>query len=457
MRMNTQRILAALLSLVLLLALAPAGWADGEETGGGETGGETGGGVDASILTAPMPATGVNLNPGANTVNINLVPKDKEGTKFESDIVKANLVADLYLVAAAVKDENYDTYHYEFVGNAPVVIADANIFQDSLADDPDPEKQNKQETMLRTFSPLAQAFAKSIFTYEGIDAEKFPTKTAAATGTTIKVEGLDPGLYMLVLHGSDLKQKSENEDECYVTTMKKAGGGQYNEYGSTDADIVATRAYSDAYEFLFEPQMISLPTRVDDEGTQQYNTAYGTKWSNVLNIVAKPDWKPRNGELKITKTLNKYLDESKANDYSEPATFVFDVIGRKTADENSEIIYRRQIAMSFKNQETQTEVLDDIRIGTFIWVEEIYKGAHYGGSSNTTFPIEIKAKSTTDTNEGDSVSAETVAEAVFTNNDDETHRGGHGIENRFEFDKETGTWQWKANGKTYSQKEVEKQ
>ena len=53
MRMKTQRILAAMLSLVLLLALAPAGWA-----------------VD---LTTP------------NTVNVNLVPKDKEGTEYESE------------------------------------------------------------------------------------------------------------------------------------------------------------------------------------------------------------------------------------------------------------------------------------------------------------------------------------------------------------------------------------
>lgn len=369
MRMNTQRILAALLSLVLLLALAPAGWADGEETGGGETGGETGGGVDASILTAPMPATGVNLNPGANTVNINLVPKDKEGTKFESDIVKANLVADLYLVAAAVKDENYDTYHYEFVGNAPVVIADANIFQDSLADDPDPEKQNKQETMLRTFSPLAQAFAKSIFTYEGIDAEKFPTKTAAATGTTIKVEGLDPGLYMLVLHGSDLKQQSENEDECYVTTMTKTGGGQYNEYGNADIDIVATRAFSKECEFIFEPQMITVPTKVVYEGEeviQQYNTAYG-EWSNVLNITAKPTFEYRFGNLKLVKTLTNYAG-------NKPVVAVFHVKATNKGKTVFSDVYMFELS---KDTPTQTVTIEKrIPIGAEVEVTEEYSSSY---------------------------------------------------------------------------------
>lgn len=437
MRMNTQRILAALLSLVLLLALAPAGWADGEESGG-----ETGGGGDASVLTAPMPAAGVNLDPGANTVNINLVPSDKVGTKFESDIVKANLVADLYLVAAAVKDENYDTYHYEFVGNAPVVIADANIFQDSLADDPDPAKQNKYDTMLRTFSPLAQAFAKSIFTYEGIDAEKFPTKTAAATGTTIKVEGLDPGLYMLVLHGSDLKQQSEDEDECYVTTMKKSGGGKYNEYGSADTDIVATRAYSDDYEFLFEPQMITVPTRVDDEGTQQYNTAYGTKWSNELTIVAKPDWKPRNGILKITKTLTNFADLSKDGTYIEPMTFSFSVVG---VDKDGKTVYQKEVALSVKSPVNETEVvtLKDIPIGTMVTVTETYSGAHATGSTD---PQTVEILAPTETTNADGTTTTVTSSVSFTNTNTNTHRGGHGVENKFEFNKETGGWGWIANG-----------
>ena len=439
MRMNTQRILAALLSLVLLLALAPAGWA--EE--GGEGGGDMGAGGDAPVVSASMPATGVNLDPGANTVNINLVPSDKVGTKFESDIVKAKIVADLYLVAAAVKDENYDTYHYEFVGNAPVVIADANIFQDSLADDPDPEKQNKQETMLRTFSPLAQAFAKSIFTYEGIDAEKFPTKTAAATGTTIKVEGLDPGLYMLVLHGSDLKQQSENEDECYVTTMTKTGGGQYNEYGNADIDIVATRAYSDDYEFLFEPQMITVPTRVDDNGNQQYNTAYGTKWSNELNIVAKPDWKPRNGDLKIKKVINNTVDN--VGYAGTKATFAYRVV----AHYKNKLVYDNICEITIPANESSKEVIieDKIPVGAVVEVTEVYDGSRY----------EIKGSRIVIT--GDATGATLVinssdtdpATIEFTNDNDGSPKEGYGILNTFTYN--GSEWVW--NGETDVQAEPE--
>ena len=80
MRMKTQRILAALLSLVLLLALAPAGWA-----------------VD---VTTP------------NTVNINLVPTDKakaEDQTFANEIKNAKVKAELYRIAPAVADPMYDT------------------------------------------------------------------------------------------------------------------------------------------------------------------------------------------------------------------------------------------------------------------------------------------------------------------------------------------------------------
>ena len=425
MRMNTQRILAALLSLVLLLALAPAGWA--EE--GGEGGGDMGAGGDAPVVSASMPATGVNLDPGANTVNINLVPSDKVGTEFETDIVNANLVADLYLVAAAVKDENYDTYHYEFVGNAPVVIADANIFQDSLADDPDPEKQNKQETMLRTFSPLAQAFAKSIFTYEGIDAEKFPTKTAAATGTTIKVEGLDPGLYMLVLHGSDLKQQSENEDECYVTTMTKTGGGQYNEYGNADIDIVATRAFSKECEFIFEPQMITVPTRVDDEGAQQYNTAYGTKWSNELNIVAKPDWKARNGDLRIRKVVND------GNYAGTKATFAYRIVATKDGKQ----VYDNICEITVPDQNEVT-IKGKIPVGAVAEVTEVYDGSRYeikgsqivisGDATNATLVI-----NSSDTD---------PATIEFTNDNDGSPKEGYGILNTFTYNGSEWVWNGEA-------------
>ena len=425
MRIKTQRIAAALLSLVLLLALAPAGRADGA--------GDTGGG-DIPAVTESMPANGVDLTPGINTVNINLVPSDK-GEDYAKNIVDAKIQADLYLVAPAVKDEQYDTYHYEFVDYAPIRMIHAKVFEESLADDPDPSKQNNPETMLEKFTPLAHSFAEALLSDDNIIVPVSSDPTDKATSIT--VNNLDPGLYMLILRGSELERKAEDEDDSYVTEMTKldASGNPVGEA------FIATRAYSDVYEFIFEPQMITVPTRVDDDGKQQYNTAYGTKWSNELNIVAKPDWKPRNGILKITKTLTNYADLSKGDTF-EPMTFSFSVVG---VDKKGKTVYQKEVALSVDSPVNEAEVvtLKDIPIGTMVTVTETYSGAHATGNTD---PQTVEILAPTETTNEDGTTTTVTSNVSFTNTNNDTHRGGHGIENKFTFNKESGSWGWVANG-----------
>ncbi len=355
MRMNTQRILAALLSLVLLLALAPAGWAEGGETGGGTGGGDT------PAVTESVPATGVDLSPGINIVNINLVPSDKAEKEpdYAKNNVDAKIQADLYLVAPAVKDEQYDTYHYEFVDYAPIRMIHAKVFEERLADDPDPEKQNKPETMLEKFTPLAHDFADALLSDDNIIVPVSSEPTDGATSITVK--NLDPGLYMLVLRGSELERKTNDEENSYVTEMTKLDAS-----GNPVEKFIATRAFSADYEFIFEPQMITVPTRVDDAGNQQYNTAYGTKWTNELNIVAKPDWKPRYGDLRITKTLNGHFG-------TKPAMFVFNV----EAELNDKTVFSDVITLKFTEDGIKSATLvKRIPVGAKVTVTEVYSSSY---------------------------------------------------------------------------------
>ena len=79
MRIKIRQTLAILLCAVLLLALAPAGFA-----------------VD---LTIP------------NTVTVNLVPNDKSA--YQEDLANASIQADFYLLSAAVAPDNQsDSYTY---------------------------------------------------------------------------------------------------------------------------------------------------------------------------------------------------------------------------------------------------------------------------------------------------------------------------------------------------------
>ncbi len=452
MRLKMHRIPAALLSLVLLLALAPAGRAD-ETPGGvpGAGGSEDQIAEDETIKTASKPATGVNLEAGANTVVINLVPTDKAGSEYETDIVNAKVQADLYLVAPAVRDENgSDSYHYEFVNRAPFTLELVEDLKEAVAADSDPAKQNDRETMLKKFSPVAQAFTWQIVYNPELDTTKYPAATAAAgTSTTITVEGLDPGLYLILLRGEGLSK--DETDSGYVTHVIKKGGGEYKEYGPEDKEIIVTRAFSDRNEFIFEPQLVTVPTKRYQEA-QSYNTAYG-EWTNILNITAKPDYKQRTGILKITKTLTGVTDLSKDGEYFEPATFSFSIVGK---DASGETVYERDAAISITGPADEKEVitLRDIPVGTVVTVTESYSGAHY---TLNTEPQTVTITAPTKT-AGDDGSIAVIGQTVnFSNSNNEYHRGGHGIENRFEFDRETGTWQCKANGETPNQGEVGKQ
>ena len=82
MRIKMRQTLAILLCAVLLLALAPAGFA-----------------VD---LTIP------------NTVTVNLVPNDKSA--YQEDLANASIQADFYLLSAAVAPDNQsDFYIYDIL------------------------------------------------------------------------------------------------------------------------------------------------------------------------------------------------------------------------------------------------------------------------------------------------------------------------------------------------------
>ncbi|MBQ9662011.1 MAG: hypothetical protein IJV40_02525 [Oscillospiraceae bacterium] len=415
MRRDKQRILATLLALVLLLALAPAGLAEGE--------------IEVSPGGAvSLPAAGMVITPGAYSVTVNLAPSDKP-QEFADEVKNAKVQADLYLVAKAVKDPQYDTYSYDFTGSAFASL-ETDIKTALVAD---PEKQNDQDTMLKKFAPIAQGAIKIV----KAGSATVNKSSEATTTTSISVSGLDGGMYLLVLRGSDLKP--DDSDEGYFKTVEKEQGESMGESGEEASDLIVTRALTDSYEFVFEPQLITLPTKMLD-GKQSYNTAYGT-WENDLSITAKPDWKERNGILKITKTLTNYVDLSKDGEYFEPATFSFSIEGK---NKDGKVVYQREVSLSVTSNVSEKEVvtLDDIPIGTVVTITESYTGSHYDINGSATREVTIQAPKTEIGTDGTEVV--TGDEVNFSNSGNNTHRGGHGVENKFEFHE--SEWQWVVDG-----------
>ena len=96
--------------------------------------------------------------------------------------------------------------------------------------------------------------------------------------------------------------------------------------------------------------------------------------------------------------------------------------------------------MNFDSADTtgQMELLKDIPAGTWVWVDEVYQGAHYSGRSLSNLPIEIKADRIDVVNGATAVTSQ-AADAKFDNTNNNIHRGGHGIENVFTYDGNTWT------------------
>ena len=377
MSVKSRRSLAILLCTVLLLALAPSGFA-----------------VD---LKAP------------NTLTVNFVP---ENSDFGKDLKTARIQVDLYLLAAAEADDTDDSYHYAVSENddgSPFWAALTRL-QGDLADAEKLEDQNNRDTVFEKFEPYAQTFA-------GIVLDSHPeipvtrSELAVAENTTVTVENLDAGLYLLVIRGDGLTTKDDDPDTGYVIKTEQVTGGDGTE--TQTQTVYATRVATDDYEYLYRPQLLTVPTKLSDDNEQQYNTAYGS-WVNSLTIYAKPTREANNGDLRIIKNVN--------NPGPDPVTFVFEVSWK----DKSKNDVAKVVSMTFRGETRKAyDLLNGVPIGTEVTVTEIHSGIGY---TAVTGPQTIIIQATPPAPEGGEPVIPNVVE--FTN-DHTGPGGGHGLLNRF--------------------------
>ena len=382
MRMKSRRTLAVLLSMILLLALAPSGFA-----------------VD---LEAP------------NTLTVNFVP---ENSDFGNDLKTARIQVDLYKLAAAEPDVAGDSYHYAVseTDNGDPFWAALTQLQGDLADAEKLEDQNNRDTVFEKFEPYAQTFAGIVLDSHPGHPEIPVTRSelAVAENTTITVENLEAGLYLLIIHGAGLTTKDGVPETGYVVKTEQASG----ETGTDKTVTYATRVVTDDYEYLYRPQLLTVPTKVSEENEQQYNTAYGN-WVNTLTIYAKPTREANNGDLKIIKNVN--------NPGPDPVDFVFEVswLGK------DRIPVTKVVSMTFEGETRKEYVLaNTVPIGTEVTVTEVHSGIGYTAVTGPqTVTIQAPAAATA----GGETAA--VRNVVEFSNDHTGPGGGHGILNRFTAD-----------------------
>ena len=382
MRMKSRRTLAVLLSMILLLALAPSGFA-------------------------------VDLDPGINSVTVECVP---QGSDFAEDLATATIQADLYLLAPAVRYEepyeNVDSYTYQVPEEGTVFHDLLKTLTEELNGADTPEVPPAEKDVFDQFEHYAQDFAKIVLDSSYTpDPDRIKSATAVAGKTFINVPNLDAGLYLLIIRGQELTEKdsSDHPEKVYVKKTEQASS---DENGAATT-LFTTRVLTEDYEYLFKPQLFTLPTKLD-KNVQQYNTAYG-EWENQLSIYAKPTRVANNGDLKIIKNVN--------NPGPDPVDFVFEVTWKDKS--NNDVT--KVVTMTFKG-DTRKEytLVNTVPIGTEVTVTEVHSGIGYTAVTGPqTVTIQAPAAATAG---GETAAVRNVVE--FTN-DHTGPGGGHGILNRF--------------------------
>lgn len=292
------------------------------------------------------------------------------------DLADANLKIDLYKVADAQPIEGSDGYTFELLESYTELVI-------------------KKDMTAEEWRALSQQ-AAGIVLDASTGTAKQGIKPAAITGNTeAPIEELDAGLYLLI---------ARSADAGYVTTKE-------------DGTIV-TRASSGSNNYIFLPELVSLPTKEPENGV--VNTANSGEWIYDVDVYLKPE--KGSGSLKIVKTLERYYVNG------EPPTFVFEVEAR--LGDNEEPVYRRVVSIVFNDAGQKELLLENIPVGATVTVREVYSGACYTVVGNGTQTTVITA---------DLANPATVQ---FINDYDGSQTGGQGITNHFEYDTVEKEWKW---------------
>lgn len=302
---------------------------------------------------------------------------------MKPDIDKANVEVDVYRVATAQKNGSYDVYDYTWeapfgTGAIDISKLDNDGWQ-KLADD-----AAKEVGKASTDSPIDHV-----------------TVDAGA-----KLDTIDNGLYLLMAHGKDAP----------VT---------YAEDGAAEL-----HAYSEIYDYVFEPVLVAVPNKAaDEQGKIRTDASYGP-WLTDVTVVLKPEKSPLVGSIKVTKTLTRPTNEMRS--------FAFNIhIKEPNGSERDEVLNIDIAEGAYGEGE-----YSPIPAGSTVTVtenEELLTGYRLvrGDSSPKTIVADRIVKA-----EGSTVAQATAA---FENEPDGTTEHGYGIENKFVLTKigdSDSAWDW---------------
>ena len=341
--------------------------------------------------------------PSSLTVFTNQDMSD-EDKKF---LDEANVVLDIYRIADVTQDDVYDTYNW-----APVqAMADAGL---TLPDDTDTagwrETTQKVSEMILGTAPDGKTQWKPADIPDIPTVQKFEN---VGLGQTVE---LPLGIYFIVARGSNIEE--------YVSQNKLMPADGSPSYMTN----TVTLAKSSRRTYQFATELVMVPT--NDPWNDVVNSANPGKWDPSVEVYLKPAVLGVGGDLEIVKMLDTYeyrkkTNEGKTRNIIDNATFVFELTAYESNAEGAPVVFHDFVSTTFTDSTSRKVLVQDIPVGSYVVVEEVYSGRSY--------------HATVDTVQTTMITPDQTAVVKFRNDYDGRHGGGGSVTNNFKFDADNWT------------------
>lgn len=367
--------------------------------------------VTASVILA-LPAWSVGraeaspelVKPGSCSLTIK---------RASDSTAQADIVVDLYKVADAEDLLGYDAYTLAL--NAPYNTSELAASLEAAQEQENGASVSDGGNAL--YRTMAQDVAKIALAIEEKEETKVtvkgpaqePSKTATMNSgeNTLTIQGIDPGMYLVVAHGSGMNAAQ------YTTQVGEGADKQ-----------LATMAYSDEYVYTYLPELIALPSR-GSAPIGSFNTADNdVEWSSDVTATLKSEQASRLASLQIGKTFMVSEDAVIAG--GDGCVFQIE------ATLNDEIVYSNVVAIPYEGRATGSVTLSKVvPVGAEVTVTEVYSGAAFTVSGEEVKSIVAEA---------DREDGAIENNVFFTNNSNGIGTSGDIVTNSFTHGADGWTW-----------------
>ena len=332
------------------------------------------------------------------------------------------LKIDIYQVATAEKDPNYDSYPFDIEGSVFNIPDKFDLNQMGKKNDDGTFSEDRSD-----WEELAQILAGQVKSSATITE---PFRTYVYDAAESAKADVPYGLYLVLARGTDLTAKTDYFKELVPEPESET---------DVPSSILCTIMESDTKMFYFTPFLVAIPNKLSSiDKDSKITTTDTNPWVPDVTVYLKPSPKPLYGNLKIYKKVTNFedrLDDQKVT----PMTAVFKIDGYNAAGEK---IYNNVASITVPSKQDYV-ILEHIPVGTRIEVSEIYPGsgyiqvgsAEYQGDPEKTDVVIAKpsnANPESDTN---------IAYVKFTDTYSGELKKGYGIMNTFKYT--GGGWKWK--------------